>query len=145
MKLEGSVHSPLAPSELWDALRDPQRLADALPGVRLVDVIDVQTFRAFIEPATGLGVTPLELDVRIDDERAGEHVSISGAGRSGEQLVELEVEIDVSGRADGTAVEWNADVRFFGLLSSIGQRVLPHIAADMIESALQGAAQAEPV
>jgi carbon monoxide dehydrogenase subunit G len=144
MRLQGSTRSPLGAPVLWAALRDPERLAGALPGVRLIDVVDERMFRVRIAPATALGATVFLLLLRIESEREPSHVRISGHGRSGEHAVELSIEVDLAPAAGGTTVAWAGDVRFLGVLGSIGQRVLPHIATEYIGAALDAASR-EPV
>ena len=139
MNVSGQTTSPLDASALWTELREPERLARALPGVDLVDVLDERTMRAHIAPVTGLGVTPFQLEVRIDEERPPRSCRIAGAGRSGEHAVEFDLTIDLAPGDGGTTVTWSGDFRFLGVLGSIGQRVLPHIVADQVNSAVAAA------
>ena len=106
MRLTGSVVSPAGAPELWRTLRDPARLTGALPGVRLIGVIDERTVRVW----TPVGATVFLLTLHIEEEREPAYVRITGKGRSGEVAVGLSVEIDLLPGEDGTTVAWAGDV-----------------------------------
>ena len=106
MRLTGSVVSPLDPPALWRTLRDPARLAGALPGVRLISVLDERTFRVW----TPVGTTVFLLTLRIEEEREPAYVRIGGSGRSGDHAIGLSIEVDLLPGPNGTTVAWAGDV-----------------------------------
>jgi carbon monoxide dehydrogenase subunit G len=140
----GGTIALAAPAQsLWSRLSDPRMLEDALPAVELVELIDSERFTVGVAPATGLGITPLRLELSIKDAREPEHVRLEGTGHAAEMATAFGVDLDFDSRGQQTTVRWSAEARFDGVLSSVGQRVLPAIFAAQVERVLKAAA--EPV
>jgi len=136
----GSVQLDAPARSLWARLSDPRALEDALPSVDSVELLSADRFAARVQPATGLGTTPLHLEVTIADAREPEHVRLAGTGEGGEFATTFAVELDLSEHGNGTEVRWSAEAHVDGVLSSLGQRVLPAILAAQVERVLRAAA-----
>jgi len=139
MQVQGVHRAGVAPARLWGALSDPERLGEALPQVGPVDVESADAFSATVRPATGLGFTPLRLDVRIAQREEPRRVRITGDGAGGEQRVAFDVTLVLSEDGDGCTVAWDGRVQAFGVLASLTQRVLPMVLADQISDVLRAA------
>jgi carbon monoxide dehydrogenase subunit G len=137
--VSGSYRAQVAPERLWDALSDPARLGEVMPDVGVVDVHDADSFSAYVRPSTNLGITPLNLDVRISEREGPARVRIVGDGRSGEHRVAFDMVLELAGEAGGTDVTWQADVRASGILGSLTQRVLPMLLRDQVSGVLRTA------
>jgi carbon monoxide dehydrogenase subunit G len=138
--ISGTHHVPADPQALWAALSDPERLGAALPDVRWVTADGPDAFRAGVRPSTNLGITPLELDVRIADREEPRRVRITGSGDGGEFRVAFKTGLELAGGAEGgCSVTWTADVQAYGVLASLTQRVLPWLLRDQIEIVLDTA------
>ncbi|HEY4278952.1 MAG TPA: SRPBCC domain-containing protein [Conexibacter sp.] len=142
--VQGSYRASAPSAALWTALSDPERLAAALPDVGVVDVQDADRFRARVRPSTGLGITPLLLDVRITERDEPTRVRISGDGAAGEHRVAFDVELTLRDDRDGPVasgceVAWRAEVSAFGVLGSLTQRVLPMLLRDQVALVLAAA------
>jgi carbon monoxide dehydrogenase subunit G len=135
--VSGSYRAQVAPDRLWSALSDPARLGEVMPDVGVVDVHDADSFSAYVRPSTNLGITPLNLDVRITEREVPARVRIAGDGRSGEHRVAFDMVLVLAGGASGgTDVTWQADVRASGILGSLTQRVLPMLLRDQVAGVL---------
>jgi carbon monoxide dehydrogenase subunit G len=141
MIVSGSALVPIAPPELWAALSDPVRLAEALPHVDTVDSDGGDRFSAWARPRTGLGDTPLRMEFEIADRRDGEHVRIVGEGTSGENFVKLVVDLDLVARGDSSEARWTADVQVRGVLASLVQRSLPALLTEQVNEVLAAASK----
>ncbi|MBA2517955.1 MAG: SRPBCC family protein [Solirubrobacterales bacterium] len=138
--INGTHRAAIAPEALWAALSDPERLGAALPDVRWVTADGPDVFRAGVRPSTNLGVTPLELDVRIAERDEPRRVRITGDGSGGEFRVAFDTELQLAGADDGACdVTWSAQVQAFGVLASLTQRVLPWLLRDQITLVLRTA------
>ncbi|MFZ0044113.1 MAG: SRPBCC domain-containing protein, partial [Solirubrobacteraceae bacterium] len=109
MKVGGEITLAAPTGSLWTRLSDPRMLESALPVVGAVDLHREDEFSVEVAPATGLGVTPMLLDVKIADRREGEHVTLHGGGRGGEYAVRFTVVLDLSQGDEGCAVRWTAE------------------------------------
>lgn len=145
MHVEGTHQSKAPAGALWGALSDPERLAAALPDVGLVEVESPERFSAYVRPSSALGITPLQLDVRILERAEPERVRIAGDGAAGEHRVSFDVTLRLTAAdADGCSVAWAADVQAYGVLGSVTQRVLPMLLRDQVAIVLAAAeAQAQ--
>jgi len=141
---QGVHRAGVAPAVLWGALSDPERLGEALPEVGPVEVASPDAFSASVRPATGLGVTPLRLDVRIAERDEPRRVRIVGDGAGGEYRVAFDVTLELEAADGGCDVRWDARVQAFGVLASLTQRVLGMLLRDQISVVLDAAeAQAQ--
>jgi carbon monoxide dehydrogenase subunit G len=137
--MQGSVEVSTERTELYRRLSGPRRLEEALPAVDAIEIDSDDRFTALVAPATALGVTPLQLTVTISDRREGEHVRLDGVGDAAEYGATVAIELDFSDAGPGTQVRWQAEGTFRGVLSSLGQRVLPAILGRQVQQVVQAA------
>jgi carbon monoxide dehydrogenase subunit G len=127
---------------VWAALGDPERLGRTLPGVDAVDVDDPDSFRAVVRLPTDLGVTPFAMGFRVEEREEPSRLRIAATGVGGEHRVDLTADLELRPRDDGTEISWTCDARFFGVLSAVGQRVLPGVVQEQVQSVVEAAAVA---
>lgn len=142
MNARGTTQLDVARANLWLRLSDPRTLEDVLPSIQSVERHDDDSFAVHIEPQTGLGSTPLHLEVAMLDRKENEHVRLQGSGRGGEYATSFEIEIDLDENAGGTEVRWSAEASVDGVLGSLGQRVLPMILTSQVQQVLRASAAA---
>ena len=142
MKVKGSSQLDAPRQRLYECLSDPDQLEQLLPSVESVEPISADVLAIRLAPQTALGATPLDLEITIRDRRDHEHVRLEGTGNGGEFQASFQVELDFTENGSGTEVSWEAEAKFSGLLSSIGQRILPAILRAQVDAVLQAAADA---
>ena len=103
MIVSGEMSVAVGREELWAVLSDPQRRAQALPGVSYVTIEDEQHFSAVAHPFTALGEPPVALEFEIVEVRAGEFVAIAATGSAGENLLTLTLSLELASTAEGTS------------------------------------------
>ncbi len=140
MRVEGRVAVEASCDEMFSRLSDPRKLEDLVPAVESVEVLDEESFTVNMEPSTGLGITPLKLRVNVSERRDNEGVRLSGEADGGEFTCAFQLRLEFVPDDQGSHVRWGAEARFVGLLSSIGQRVLPSILAAQVEGVVRQAA-----
>ena len=142
MKAKGSSELDAPRKKLYECLSDPGQLEQLLPWVESVEQISDDALAIRLAPQTALGATPLDLEITISNRRAPEHVRLDGTGNGGEFRTSFQVELDFTESASGTGISWGAEAKFSGLVSSLGQRILPAILGAQIDAVLQAAAGA---
>ena len=142
MKANGSSQLDAPRDRLYQCLSDPRQLEQLLPSVESVAQIGDDVLAVRVAPHTALGATPLDLELTILDQRTPEHVRLDGTGNGGEFVASFQVELDFAENGSGTEVSWQAEASFNGLLSSIGQRILPAILGSQVDAVLRAAADA---
>lgn len=139
MKLSGTHHAAVSPEQLWGAFEDPERLGSIVPGVEQVSKTGDTSCELTVRIPTQVGVTVLRFDLAVTDQSEHEWARIEAHGESGEQRVDATVEVRLNGSDQGTEVDWEADVRFAGALSSLGQQVLGELARRRIQGTVEAA------
>jgi carbon monoxide dehydrogenase subunit G len=135
MRLAGSEPLTAPRAALWAVLEDPERLADALPGVDDLVRNEDGSFEATLRPALALGEVPFRTLWRRTGVAAGSELAYRVRGRSEEYELELRAALRLT---DGT-VAWEVDCGFTGALRAVGQRVLEAIVRHQVELVLAGA------
>ncbi len=81
----------------------------------------------------------------MSERRENEGVRLSGDADGGEFTSTFQVELEFVAGGPESDVRWSAEASFDGLISSIGQRVLPAILAGQVERVVRQAAAATGV
>lgn len=144
VEARGSVHLPVSPARLWERLSDPAQLATALPDVESVSYRDGASLRAVVHPRTGLGTTPLDLEVEVLEKTPERGVRLAGRGRGTEFEVDFELTIELADLDRECGVEWQGRVDAKGGVGALLQRVLPMLFTDQVEAVLRAAAESAP-
>jgi carbon monoxide dehydrogenase subunit G len=123
MHIEGTKRFTAAPERVWDALVDPELLADFLPGIQSLDVVDEAHWSAVMKlPKSPVSLTlRFELRERDRPDRARLHAQGKRFGGS----AEVETSFDLTPAGAGTDMAWAADISFGGTLSRVGSVLRP--------------------
>jgi carbon monoxide dehydrogenase subunit G len=140
MIVSGEMSVAVGREELWAVLSDPQRLAQALPGVSDVTIEDEQHFSAVAHPFTALGETPVAAIATNSPARTSTISNSSATGSAGENLLTLTLSLELASTADGTTASWRAEVGLRGVLASLLQRGLAELLREQVDAVLCAAA-----
>ncbi len=140
MIVSGEMTVAAAREELWAVLSDPERLAQALPGVGEVAVEDETHFSAVAHPITALGETRVAMEFEITEARPGEFVRIAGSGSSGENLIALSIALTLASEDTDTRASWQAELFARGVLASLLQRGLGELLREQVDAVLAAGA-----
>ena len=100
------------------------------------------SFTAIVGPETALGPTRLRMVFTVLERVEGEDVTLRAEGTGAEQAVDVRARFRFRDVDEGsTAIDWTADIAFFGPIRAVGQRVLPALAQREIDRILLRAAQ----
>jgi len=135
VRLAGSERLTAPQAAVWAVLEDPERLAEALPGVDDLVRNEDGSFEATIRPALALGEVPFSTVWRPAGAVAGSELTYHVRGRSDEYELELHARL----RLTDDTVAWELDGGFTGTMRAVGQRVLEAIVRHQVELVLAGA------
>jgi uncharacterized protein len=121
--IEGAKRFAAEPERVWDALVDPELLADFLPGVQSLEVADESHWSAIMRlPKSPVSLTlHFELRERSRPDRALLHARGKRLGGS----AEVETSFDLAAVAEGTEMAWAADIQLGGTLGRLGAVLRP--------------------
>ena len=136
MKVEGT-RSYAAPREkVWEVLNDPAEMAELMPGVESFEVADETHWTAKVKVPLGLGSMRMSIDFEKAESRPPEHARLRAKGNGVGAIMSMETQFDLSEEGGGTSMRWEADVRIFGQVASMGQRVLQPIVNQQVQNVL---------
>lgn len=152
MHLEGNHTFNSTQEGLWSLLNDPAVLARTTPGIRELEPLGGDRFKAVMDIKMG----PIKslfngtLEVVDKEEPKSYRLLIDVDAKIG--TVSAQAGIALRPREDGTALFFEADTKLSGLLARMGQRVLSGVARlftsqffKALEQELSGAKTLEPV
>ncbi len=131
MKVEGE-HTVAAPRErVWVLLNDPGVLQRATPGVKELQPIGEDTYRAVIELAVGPVRGTFEGKITITEKVPPERVTmiVEGSGRPG--TLKARGDLQLVAQNGSTLVRYTGDAQVTGVLMSVGHRLFGGVAKEM--------------
>ncbi len=131
MKVEGTYTLPAPRQRVWELLNDPAVLARATPGVKQLDPLGNDTFRATIELGIGPVKGAYEGQVSISDRVPPERLTlkVEGGGRAG--TIKAAGELRLAEQDGQTVVTYTGDAQVTGLIASVGHRLIGGVAKQM--------------
>ena len=131
MKVEGE-YTVAAPRErVWVLLNDPGVLQRATPGVKELQPIGEDTYRAVIELAVGPVRGTFEGKITITEKVPPERVTmiVEGSGRPG--TLKARGDLQLVAQNGSTLVRYTGDAQVTGVLMSVGHRLFGGVAKEM--------------
>lgn len=124
MRIENSFHVAVPRDRAWRMLTDIERVADCLPGARLTEAVDAQTFRGEL----GVKLGPVSMSflgemrfIELDAQRG--HAVAEASARESRNRGSADARIDfaLSEVDDGTRVDIVTDLTLAGQAAQYGR------------------------
>lgn len=136
LEIEKEFEVPEPPEQVWAFLTSPERVAECLPGGKLLERVDERTFRGEMGIKLGPVGATFEGEIHFDrlDEEAFE-VDMSGRGkdRSGAGSAKMSMKSRLVRLDDGgTRVSVSQSVSLSGRLASFGRSGVVQNVADFM-------------
>jgi uncharacterized protein len=125
MKITGE-HAFRSPRrKVWEALQDPQMLANALPGVRRLEVTGPDEYTITVSVGVGSVKGTYDGTFKLTDKRDAEACSVRANATGGPGSVDAVARMQMRDGDDGGAVlAYDADANVTGPLAGVGQRLI---------------------
>ena len=136
MKVGGTRSYAASREEVWRVLNEPAELARLMPAVESFELLDDEHWRAKVKVPLGLGSLRLKISFERTASRPPEHAALRAKGDGVGAIVSLETHFDLSEERGGTGMRWEADVRIFGRVASMGRRVVQPLVNEQVQSVL---------
>jgi carbon monoxide dehydrogenase subunit G len=132
MKVEGTYTLPAPRRRVWQLLNDPKVLARATPGVKQLDPLGGDTYKATIEVGVGPVKGTYDGKVSIADRSEPERMTlkVEGGGKAG--TIKATGELRLEERDGKTLVAYSGDAQVTGLIASVGHRLIGGVAKQMV-------------
>ena len=132
MKVEGTYTLPAPRQKVWELLNDPKVLARATPGIKQLDPLGGDTYKALIEVGVGPVKGTYAGQVSIADKVPLERMTlkVEGGGKPGTIRATGELRLE---EQDGkTIVAYVGDAHITGLIASVGHRLIGGVTKQMV-------------
>jgi len=124
MELKNSFQVPVPPEEAWPLLLDVQRIAPCLPGAKLTEVVDDNTFKG--RATVKVGPVSLAFEgvanlVDVDSEARTARLLAKGNDPKGRGAAQAETRFALVAEGTGTRVDIVTDLSLTGAVAQYGR------------------------
>jgi hypothetical protein len=136
VKVEGTRRYEAPRERVWEVLNDPAEMAGLMPGVESFEIVDDTHWKAKVKVPLGLGSMKMSIDFEEIESRPPERATLHAKGKGVGAIMSMETRFDLTEDGGATDMRWQADVRIFGQVASMGQRVVQPIVNQQVEQVL---------
>ena len=136
MKIEEKFTVNAPADEVWAFLIDPERVAAALPGAKITEKVDENTYKG----GMGVSVGPVSaaydgtVEFDLDEENRSASVRARGQGKAGMGNADMRMTSKVVALGPGeTEVTVEASVAVTGILAQLGRGMMQHVSKKMFK------------
>jgi len=134
MQFSGSVEIAAGRDKVWDFVSDPQQMGGCGPGVEAIEIVDDDHFsaraRVTVGPISARFTANAEFTERVAPDTAKVRARAKAPGTAVDGTAEMTLR---DGDTEGTTVmDWSADVKFSGMMASLGARLIEGTANKLI-------------
>ena len=138
MKVEGS-HSFDAPRDVvWPMLRDPEVLAQILPGCEQLSQVGVDQYEGTLKIKIGLVQGTFDGSVTLSEIHEPESASITVTGKGAPGFMNGTGRLRLEEDGEQSILHYEGDAQIGGRLAAVGQRLLDSSTKAIIRSGLEG-------
>jgi carbon monoxide dehydrogenase subunit G len=138
VRIHGERRFDAPPGAVYEALTDPEQLAEAFSAIERVDAGEDEWTVVVRPPVPGLR---LKFSVRLEDLRDGEHARLRAWGKSLGGRMSVDSWFDLFPDGAGTLMRWEAEVDAAGVFHGLASQRLAPVATHQAEWALDRLAQ----
>jgi uncharacterized protein len=137
MKVKGNYTLNAPIDKVWGFLMDPQSIAKVLPGCKILEETQPDTFAGTIEIGIAAVKGSYSGSVRLLDKEppTSYRMIIDGNGKRG--FVKGEASVGLEAKDQDTILTYDADTQVGGLIANVGQRMLSGAAKMVINQSLK--------
>ena len=133
MHFEGTIQIAAPRDRVWAFVMDPNQVGQCGPGVESIEVIDDTHFKATAKVGIGFISSRFVVNMEFAEVTPPDAATIKAHGQAPGSAVDATALMRLSdGDADGTKMDWSADVNISGTMASVGARLIEGTANKMI-------------
>jgi carbon monoxide dehydrogenase subunit G len=130
VRIEKTFQVQEPPEKVWALLKDPRAVANFVPGAKITETVDEQTFKGAISVKVGPTVTDFKGELRVTrlDEQSHE-IELEGKGQDvrGKGSASMKMTGKLSATDSGTEVKTISEVNVVGILAQLGGRMIQDV------------------
>lgn len=134
MRYSGTERIPASRQRVWQFLTNPDAVAQCVPDVESLEVVDPIHFKATVKAGIGPVRGKFGFNVTWQELTEPSRAHMTAQGKSGGNAVTVDSTMDLNEAGENeTELAWNADVVVHGMLASVGARLLDGFAKKQTE------------
>jgi carbon monoxide dehydrogenase subunit G len=134
MRFAGTERIPASRARVWQFLTDPNAVAECVPDVEGLEIVDPARFKATVKTGIGPVRGKFGFDVAWRELIEPSRARLSARGKTGGSAVGVDSTMDLAeAGANETDLAWSADVVVHGMIASVGARLLDGFAKKQTE------------
>ena len=134
MRFSGTERIPASRARVWQFLTDPNAVAQCVPDVEGLEIVDPARFKATVKAGIGPVRGKFGFDVAWQELTEPSRARLSAQGKTGGSAVSVDSTMDLAeAGAEATDLAWSADVVVHGMIASVGARLLDGFAKKQTE------------
>ena len=138
MKLEGSYTFEAPRDDVWQALMDPDVLANVMPGCKGLEQIGENKYEGILNIKVGPVQGKFQGTVTITEANEPESYRMEVDGRGAPGFMKGTGEVRLEDQGETTILHYSGDAQIGGRIASVGQRLLDSTAKSMTRQSLEG-------
>lgn len=134
MRYSGTEHIPASRGRVWQFLTDPGAVAQCVPDIEGLEVVDPTHFEAAVKAGIGPVRGRFGFDIAWQELIEPSRAHMTAQGKTGGSAVTVDSTMDLTDSGDDqTELAWSADVVVHGMIASVGARLLDGFARKQTE------------
>ena len=137
MKIEGDYLFDGPQERVWEVLRDPEMLAQALPGTKHLEQVSESEFLGKMHLRMGAVSGVFSGRVIISEEKPPESCTLTVDGRGASGFAQGTGRVNLTDQGDGTTLmKYEGELQIGGKLAGVGQRLMDSVSKSIIRQGL---------
>jgi carbon monoxide dehydrogenase subunit G len=141
VKLAGQYLLPAPPSEVWDLLTDPVRLAKLLPGCERLEPDGPDRYKAAIKFGLAAISGKYAGSVEFAEKKPPHSMRMKIAGKGMPGFVDGTGNIEMSEKDGQTELRYTGEAQVGGMIASVGPRMIEGAAKKIVDQFFGAAAE----
>ena len=134
MELNGEIQLAATVDEIWKTLNEPVALRRCIPGCKIVERKDTNTFQATIQTKIGPVNTQFSTLLTVIPVSPPTRYSLNGEGQGGTSgFAKGTVDIELKPNLTGTLLDYSSQIQIGGKVAQVGSRLLTGTAKKWVQ------------
>jgi len=131
--MKGEQHVPLSQDQTWEALNDPDVLANCIPGCESMEQTGDNEFKAKVRTSVGPVNAQFKGKVKLSDVNPPNSYKMTFKGDGTAGFAQGTASVQLASSDGGTTINYDAQAKVGGKLAQIGSRLIDGAARKMAD------------
>ncbi len=138
MDFNGTFEVKAPISEVYNFIMDAKKLSSCIPDLKELSVVGPEEFNIVVRAGVAFIKGDFKINMKVVEKNEPTHAKIKGSGQGLGGTLDLEANLDMKEANGGTLMDWKADAKVGGKITSVGQRMIGRQAEKIINELFEG-------